>query len=60
MSKPIFYQEIFDIHQNFFEKYIKIEFSSEKNGTKFSNCRLSYINYISDVKNILFNIIFFI
>ena len=58
MSKPIFYQEIFDIHQKFFEKYIKMEFSPEKNGTKFSNWRLSYINYISDVKNIIFNIFF--
>jgi hypothetical protein len=52
------YQEMFDTHQNFFDKYIK-HFLDEKNDAdfmKFSNWRLSYINYISDV-NLLYKII---
>ena len=44
----IIYQEIFDNHQFFFENFIK-QFSPYKNVTTFSNWRLSYINYLTDV-----------
>ena len=59
MSDNIIYQEIFDNHQFFFENYIK-EFSPYKNATKFANWRLSYINYITDVKYFNNNIQYFI
>ena len=45
------YQEIFDTHQIFFEKYSKHFYTPFKNISKFSNWRLSYINYLTDVNN---------
>ena len=59
MSDNIIYQEIFDNHQYFFKNFIK-EFSPYKNATKFANWRLSYINYLTDVKYINNNIQYFI
>ena len=58
MTNYTVFQEMFDIHQNFFDKYIN-HFLDEKNDAyfmKFSNWRLSYINYITDV-NQLYKII---
>jgi len=58
MSNFSLFQEEYDIHQIFFDKYVK-KFISEKKDMedeKFSNWRLSYINYISDV-NIYYIII---
>lgn len=51
MANYSVYQELFDVHQIFFDKYVK-QFLNEKNDMefmKFSNWRLSYINYITDV-----------
>ena len=42
------YQEIFDIHQYYFKTYLK-NFPLQKDIKKLSNCRLSYINYMTDV-----------
>ena len=55
MSTINIYQEIFDTHNDFFKTYLK-DFSPEIKLTKFSNWRLSYINYITDV-NLLYKII---
>ncbi len=51
MSKKNLYKEIYDIHQIFFESYIN-HFLTENNDSKFANCRLSYINYLTDVNNL--------
>ena len=48
MSNYDIIKELFDTHQIFFETYLK-NFSIEKNIEKFSNWRLSYINYLTDV-----------
>ena len=50
MSNFTYYKEIFDSNQNFFESFIK-EFQSDKISKEIINSRLSYINYITDVKN---------
>ena len=50
MSNFIYYKEIFDSNQKFFELFIK-EFQSDKISKEIINGRLSYINYITDVKN---------
>ena len=49
------YQEYFNDHQYFFEIYIK-QSSIEKNDTKVANWRLSYINYLTDVRKSINNI----
>lgn len=49
MSNYIYYKEIYDSNQIFFETFIK-EFQSDKISKEFINGRLSYINYITDVK----------
>ena len=49
MSNFIYYKEIFDSNQNFFESFIK-EFQTDKISKEHINGRLSYINYVSDVK----------
>ena len=49
MSTINIYQEIFDTHNDFYKTYLK-DFSPEIELTKFSNWRLSYINYMTDVK----------
>ena len=48
MSDYNIYKEIFNSHEIFFEKYLK-QFSPEIDLQKFSNWRLSYINYLTDV-----------
>ena len=53
MSDLEIYKEIFDTHQKFFETYIK-KLKPEKEAIKFSNCRLSYINYLTDVNYIIY------
>ena len=58
MSDNTVYQEIFDNHQIFFENYIK-QFSPYEKAEKFSKERLSYINYLTDVKYIKIIIPFF-
>ena len=50
-------QEIFDTHNHFFKTYLK-DFSPEIDLTKFLNWRLSYINYMTDVKYYYIIIIF--
>ena len=57
MSKYNAYQEIFDSHQNFFERYIK-QCDCEKIDIEFPKWRPSYINYVADVKKYLYNYIF--
>lgn len=59
MSTFNIYQEIFDTHNNFYKTYLK-EFSPEIDITKFSNWRLSYINYMTDVKYYYIKIIYYI
>ena len=54
MSDYNIYKEIFNTHELFFEKYLK-QFWHEIDLQKFSNWRLSYINYLTDV-----NLYFFI
>jgi len=54
MSISDIYQEYFNDHQSFFETYIK-QSSIEKNDTRFSNWRLSYINYLTDVRKYKYN-----
>jgi hypothetical protein len=49
MSISDIYQEYFNDHQYFFETYIK-QSSIENHDTRFSNWRLSYINYLTDVR----------
>ncbi len=51
MSDNTVYQELFDNHQIFFENYIE-RFSPYGKAEKFSKWRLSYINYLTDVKYI--------
>ena len=53
MSTINLYREKYDIHQNFFESYIS-QFIVEKNDSRFSNCRPSYINYMDDVSYLLY------
>lgn len=55
MSISDIYQEYFNDHQYFFEIYIK-QSSIEKNDTKVANWRLSYINYLTDVRKSINNI----
>jgi hypothetical protein len=50
MSNNNLYREIYDIHQNFFESYIN-RLLIKNNDSKFAECRLSYINYLTDVNN---------
>ena len=57
MSTFNIYHEILDTHNNFYKKYLK-EFIPEIDITNFSSWRLSYINYISDVKYYYIKIIF--
>lgn len=57
MSDNIIYQEFFDNHQLFFESYIKQ--LTPKNENNFAILRLSYINYLTDVKYINNNIQYF-
>ena len=53
MSNTNLYRELYDNHQNFFESYIN-QFALEKNDSRFSNCRPSYINYMTDVSYLLY------
>ena len=53
MSSTSLYREIYDIQQKFFELYIS-QFILEKNDSRFSNCRPSYINYMTDVSFLLY------
>jgi len=57
MSISDIYQEYFKDHQYFFEAYIK-QSSIEKNDIRFPNWRLSYINYLTDVRKLKNNIYF--
>lgn len=57
MSTINIYQELFDTHNHFFKTYLK-DFSPEIDKTKFVNWRLSYINYMTDVKYYYIKIIF--
>ena len=53
MSNSNIYQEIFDTHQDYFKTYLKN--FSPKDTKKLSNFRLSYINFMADVKFKLYN-----
>lgn len=59
MSNFSLLQDEYDMHQIFFEKYIKRSIIEKNymNDEKFSNWRLSYINYITDV-NIFYKKLF--
>lgn len=59
MSNFSLLQDEYDMHQIFFEKYIKRSIIEKNymNDAKFSNWRLSYINYITDV-NIFYKKLF--
>jgi hypothetical protein len=52
MSNFIYYKEILDSNQYFFESFIK-EFQSDEISKELINGRLSYINYVTDVYIIL-------